>query len=630
LAVIEDIIKNVTNNNSHIVSDQLIELLSLMGTNQQELSDGEIIGFAFEIADWLFEKGETQAGANVYAAIFEKLKTLGNVPRFELARRLDQMAKHLEKAEHLAGAVEALKGAIELSRAEGDDADLDIQAVLWRLDRLATLQSALGNHERAAETRAEYEKLASRSGQRELAGRQTVDLQPIRPAPYVPYSAPTAGLEVPEASPFDYRSLEDQLAEVPAGDRWLKVPVFFATHREPHELQNNAIYDPYDRFGHEQSNTLNFGRSIVTVPADRVTGSYEEPGSSWNPFGNGGKLEKSFTVQSVDLIRDQNGFVTDVKKAVQDTTKKELLLFVHGYWTSLATGMMRAAQLKVDMKIEGAVMLYSLPSMNKMLGYVHDRGAAVDPLAHEQLRDLLLELSRETGANRFHFVAHSLGSEMLMRTLNEVWKSVQSDPERHFDEVIFAAPDVDHQDFIDIVPRVTSLASRVTVYASESDLPLSSVSWLVGRDRAGFDAAQLAGIAHVDAIDTTGGSSWITSFWNNWGHWDFADDAVDDMRAVVWLSLMPKGRNRLLNALARSGDGALYWVVKTGGQVSILRKALEWARSLGLGTALDTANSAAQAEADMVPPGERLAEYQVLHEELQLFSDHIFERQPDA
>ena len=145
---------------------------------------------------------------------------------------------------------------------------------------------------------------------------------------------------------------------------------------------------------------------------------------------------------------------------------------------------------------------------------------------------------------------------------------------------------------------------------------------------AGFDALQLTGIAHVDAIDTSGDADWIASFWDSLGHWDFADEAIDDIRAVVWLSLKPKGRHSLLKTMTRATDGAAYWAVTAGVQAVMMRKALEWARRLGLSVALDIADNAVKAEAARVPPGARLSEFKMLYQELEVFTASIFERPP--
>lgn len=584
----------------------------------------DVIDLCFDMGDWLFEHGHPEAAAEIYSATFEKLRKAGPHSRLELARRLDRLAKGLIAAQRFEAAAKALEGSLELSQSAKD---LDGQAVLWRLQSLANVRKLLGDTDGEAVARAEFEKLKLRSGLGELGSAPWIP-EAQRPQATISGYRPKASFDgldddIAAVPPEDqYRSLADQIAEVPDSSSYYKVPVHFATHRKPNDIPVGTAADPYDCYGHKTSGTLNFGRALVTVPVKRDIGQYEEP--TGGLFGNGGSLEKSFTIQSVDIVGDQKLFVSGVDRDLSTSEnlgrRKELLVFLHGYRTTLASGLMRAAQLKVDMKIEGSVVLYSLPSRGTWWAYGGDRDAAADPIAAEHVRDLLLALSKDTGAERIHLVAHSLGSEMLMRALNELWKMEQPNPPKPFGEVIFAAPDVDHQDFVSIVPRITELSERVTVYASQRDLPLMLVSWLVEKSRAGFDPAKLAGLPNVDSIETT--SSWRSSFWGNWGHWDFTEHAVDDVRAVVWLSLLPEGRARLIKP-RQSDDGKHYWAVEIGSGFEFLRIALEWARRLELDVAIQTISNAIDAEKAMQPPGARLAEFQGIESELQNFLQNV-------
>lgn len=569
-------------------------------------ADAQTIELAFEAGDWLFERGHPDAGADVYLATFRKIEAMGDAPKFELARRLDRLAEHLARDGALEGAAEALKGSIALSKSE---TGLDARALQWRLKSLSYVNDALGRTEYADDVQLEAREVARRSGAREMsAGLPKAAAAP--PAPKVARAQLDTGLR--------HRTVAEALAAVPDSDAYHKVPVHFATHRQPNSDDEEEC-SPYDLFGYEPTDQLKFGRAVVTVPANRGVGHYEEPSTGW--FGNGGDLDKSFTVQVINVLPDQSFLMGEVADIVAGSRKKEMVVFLHGYRTTLASGLMRAAQLKVDMKIDGAVVMYSLPSKGTILGYGHDRTNVERPLAHEQVRDFLLALVAGSGATRIHLVAHSLGCEMLIKSLNEMWQSDGPAPKRRFDEIVFGAPDVDHKNFVDLIPRVKALAKRVTVYASARDIPLALIGRIVQRDRAGFDASRLAGIPGVEAVDTTEGTSWFGNLFDQWGHWDFADDSIDDIRAVVWLSLNPSGRRSMIVEKKRA-DGAAYWAVerRDGLTLAIFRKALEWARELGIDAALTTARNGVAAEKAMTPPGERLAEFERLSEEIGVFS----------
>lgn len=72
----------------------------------------------------------------------------------------------------------------------------------------------------------------------------------------------------------------------------------------------------------------------------------------------------------------------------------------------------------------------------------------------------------------------------------------------------------------------------------------------------------------------------------------------------------------------KRADGAAYWAVerRDGLTLAVFRKALEWARELGIDAALTTARNGVAAEKAMTPPGERLAEFERLSEEIGVFS----------
>jgi esterase/lipase superfamily enzyme len=603
LTDLRSLIEAVQSGHAGVVERQARQLLAGLPATGRGVEAADTIAVSLEAADWLFEHNSPGAGAVLYRTVIDRLKALGAGSPFTTARLLDRLARQLAAAGRWDDAVAALREAIELSYSNDDRDDF---GHVWRLKTLAEWETKRGRTTDAEVASAEQRRMEQRAGTHSLNHMGGPFMRPMTvPLPDVPK---------PRA---DYRSLADAISSVPDSKSYYRVPVHFATHRKPISTEPK-IYDPYDRFGSEAGGELQFGRAVVTVPANRTVGQYEEPSGSL--FGNGGAPDKSFTVQSVDILKSQE-LLDETSGLIDRSDRKELLVFLHGYWTPLASGLMRAAQLKVDMKIDGAVVLYSLPSKGTMLGYAHDRKNAQLVRAHEQLCDFLLLLSAKTGATRFHLLAHSLGCEMLVQALNKIWERDGATPQQRFKEIMFAAPDVDHQQFIDLVPRVTQLCKRVTVYSSKSDIPLYLMGTIVDSDRAGFNAERLAGLPKVEAVDTTAGRSWFRTMWQSWGHWDFSSRSVDDVRAVVWLSLLPVGRKAHLERRTTTA-GAAYWAVADAETKlpDIFRMALEWARRLDLAEALRTASRGAEAEASRQPPGERLEEFRALAAELTHFT----------
>jgi hypothetical protein len=270
---------------------------------------------------------------------------------------------------------------------------------------------------------------------------------------------------------------------------------------------------------------------------------------------------------------------------------------------------MRTAQLAVDLEIDGAAVLYSWPSRASLLSYVIDRNQKVAPYI-EELKALIAGVAKQTGAAKLHVVAHSLGSDFLLDALREVNTDRRGtgDTTAWFREIIFAAPDVDVEDFNSRVQKVRDLAQRITVYCSEKDRALRWSEWLNGGPRAG-SAAHLVVSCGGHAIDTTeAAQSWI-------GHTNFATTAIDDVRAVVWLPVDfgPDRRNAILRPdEVPAGRFWRFIFEEPRGQDGPFRVALVWARRLSVPKALETiANNIKVAGSDPARARLRLVESQL-------------------
>jgi esterase/lipase superfamily enzyme len=258
---------------------------------------------------------------------------------------------------------------------------------------------------------------------------------------------------------------------------------------------------------------------------------------------------------------------------------------------------MRAAQLSVDLEIDGATVLYSWPSQASLLGYVSDGNQRLDDYV-EDLRALLMGVATQTKARRVHLVAHSMGAAFLLDALLAAMRQLPAGAPAPFGEIVFASPDVGLANFRSRVQRVRPLGHRVTVYTSRKDKALEISRFVNNEDRAGADAAAIA-LPGVECIDTTAASQGLI------GHTDFAMTALDDVRSVIWLGLAPGRRRAILREEA--SPVAPYWrfaFESAAGDDGPFRSALFWARRIGFDEALDAIEKKLRAEGDR-HPGER-------------------------
>ncbi|MEM9739573.1 MAG: alpha/beta hydrolase [Pseudomonadota bacterium] len=348
-----------------------------------------------------------------------------------------------------------------------------------------------------------------------------------------------------------------------------EVPVFFATHRNRSRGNN-----PYDYFRGKRAD-LSLGKSTVTVPKNREVGDFKvAKASSWKTADKA----KLITIDTIDLIGDQAAFLDEFRTDMAASERKEALVFIHGYNTSFAGALMRAGQLSVDLDIDGATLMYSWPSKASFMSYVIDRNQVIARFVND-LRDLVVEIALNTGAQRVHILGHSMGCQFLLDTLEKVLihpQILQGNGQPIADEIIFASPDVDADDFVATVPDIRGLAKRITVYSSREDRALAASKLLWGSPRAG-QSPEAIGQTGIDAIDTTAAQQDFL------GHSDYSKSAIDDVRAVVWMPEdVPPGKR---DAILKPDASGTHWIYR-GDEVATtglpFRKALLFLRENGL------------------------------------------------
>lgn len=345
------------------------------------------------------------------------------------------------------------------------------------------------------------------------------------------------------------------------------VDVYYATHRE--QTRRTA---PADVYGGRRG-ALSYGVAEVSVPHDREQGEIPLP-SIWSlefrPDPN-----RHMILNRVTPVADRAAFFAQVSGVVGESGRKEVFVFIHGYNTSFEGAAIRTAQLAVDMNLDGAPILYSWPSQASLLGYTADARTVADDALLDEVADFLQAVATQTGAERVHLVAHSMGNRVLMRALdrlaerNPTSESLGAEP--MFDEAVLAAADVGVDEFEETWPRIGGTADRFTLYASSRDRALQ-VSEMVNRMARVGDARRIVVREGLQTVDTTAASGGLL------GHDDFAGSALADFRAVVWLSLAPDRRCVLESAELQ---GQRYWAFGGGCPEQEFDEATEYVRTTG-------------------------------------------------
>lgn len=457
-----------------------------------ELEREEQIAFWFDLADLRASCADIAGAREAYDEARALIAATLDEVRGEWAHGLVAQARF-----------EAGQGAFDRARETLDEAD-------------AVLAAAGATRARdflsVAETSVEVERLASAAGQPNVLRQMEAQLALLEQR------------ATREDADFLVR---DPSASADADH--VIVPVFYGTNRaRTGSADPNIFYGP-DRAG------LDLGVVTVSVPRNREVGSI--PRRDRYPGDLDGYRADYFIIDRVEPFADDYAFTEALGQAMESSERRELMLFIHGYNSDFRGAAERAAQLAVDLEVDGVPALYSWPSRGSLLGYFADGREVTD----ENIRDLeafIFLLMNGAGADRIHIVAHSMGNRFLVEALARLAQTYPSPPEPLFDQVVWASPDVDAAGFMEQLPSLRHLAQGMTLYASSRDRALLLSRRINGGNpRAGDSSPPYPVVVEgLSTVDTTlaGG--------RGLGHSDYAGPALDDFRALIWLSLSPEER----------------------------------------------------------------------------------------
>lgn len=274
------------------------------------------------------------------------------------------------------------------------------------------------------------------------------------------------------------------------------VPIFLATSRGRAE----ELSRPYSA---ERSQTLNFARFDIGIPANHVPGRVETSGTAPDPA-------RQFTALSYEQIDSRKKFVSDLNAALAQRPDKdrEIFLFVHGYNNNIADSLFRNAQITHDYNIGAVSLHYAWPSGGAIPLYVFDRDSTV--VGRRGLAETI-EIAAQTNAKDIILVGHSMGAYVVMEALRDLAISGRGRYLKRLGGVVLAAPDIDLDAYQSQADDIGDLPQPFTIIVSRRDRALGISRRLTGghpRVGSGADIAQLQtrGITVLDVSDVDGGS----------------------------------------------------------------------------------------------------------------------------
>jgi len=326
------------------------------------------------------------------------------------------------------------------------------------------------------------------------------------------------------------------------------VRIFYVTDR-----RDTGNSDPGLRYSGERSTNEDLARGIcdISIPAVHTVGELESP--SWLRFEYSPDPSKHVVLRSVQPLASDL-FYEMVAARVASSPSKEAVVFIHGYNNSFEHAARQAAQIARDASFDGAPILYSWPSKDRLLAYTEDEDTVTWTAFH--LRAFLDELAERSHAVKIHLIAHSMGNRALLSALQTIAaKSPQPTPP--FDQVVLAAPDIGADTFALFARGIGRVSRRLTLYASENDDALLLSSFIHGANRAGQKAGDKDGYLLVaPGVDTVDASNMRTDFI---GHTYFAESGsiIDDIRKILTSGTPPELRNLVPAAI----HDIRYWIM---------------------------------------------------------------------
>lgn len=294
---------------------------------------------------------------------------------------------------------------------------------------------------------------------------------------------------------------------------------------------------------------IELGRCEVTIPKSHSPGELEAPSILRLEVSE--DISRHIVLQTTERLASSR-FYDLLRQRVEQSARRELFVFVHGFNVSFEDAARRTAQIHYDLKFDGAPIFFSWPANDKFIfTYPADETNVAWSAPH--LKQFLLEIVKESQAQSINLIAHSMGNRALAAALREIQLELH-DQARLFNQVILAAPDIDADDFRNnIAPAMQHTARGLTLYASTHDEALLASQFLHRRPRAGDAGDGLTVIAGIDTIDVTAIDQSL------WGHsyYGSSHPVLNDLRALLGSAIPPRDRTWLSPA---ERDGLTYWI----------------------------------------------------------------------
>lgn len=302
--------------------------------------------------------------------------------------------------------------------------------------------------------------------------------------------------------------------------------VWFGTTRRS---QGGTNWNEYFSGARAQDMRLSLGRCEVSIPQEKRFGKLPRP--KWWRFEFTEDPAKHVTLLSVEELGPDQ-FTRSIREEDADSA----MVFVHGYNVSFAAAVRQTAQITYDIQFPGLPIVFSWPSRDDLEAYTADEASMEASVA--SLATFLERICLDSGIERVHLVAHSMGARCLVRAASTL-AARTSEP--FCRQLVLTAPDIDRDEFGAAAAALAKASARLTLYASSNDLAIRASRAVHGHPRAGESGDNVLILPRIDTVDVSGVNTSLL------GHSYHADNTsvVTDLQTLLNLELPPLHRPRI-------------------------------------------------------------------------------------
>ena len=266
------------------------------------------------------------------------------------------------------------------------------------------------------------------------------------------------------------------------------IPVLFSTLRKTNAASPLACSNAYYTTEHDKDEK--YGVCWVSVPAQHDIGGVDIIPDV--------KLDKTYKFQAHQTY-DKNGFLDQINV----DKSGDILVFVHGFNVPFEEAVLRASQIKYDLKFSGPVVLFSwasgaedsvIKNLKLKSTYTSNQESAKNSIS--QFANFIDTISKTNKS--IYLIVHSMGHQIVLPAIS----SIQTN-NKIIEELILNAPDFDSVEFKNISSNLKKISKRVTVYCSPGDNALTASSQVNKGKRIG-SCEKVDGIdmINVNSIDS--------------------------------------------------------------------------------------------------------------------------------